>query len=251
MVQFGLIGKTLTHSLSEVYFKNKFTNLGLKDVYYSLYTMDNVADIQTLISKNPFLKGLNVTIPFKTDVMLYTNELDETVSAIGAVNTLKIYRDNKKTRIKGFNTDYLGFLDSLKALDYRKHKKALILGTGGSAKAVAYALDLLGIKYLFVSRQKKNEKTIGYKEINKDILNSYTLIVNTTPLGMYPELEDCPDIPFQCLDTKHLLYDLIYNPPKTVFLKKGQQQKAYICNGLNMLYIQAEYSWKIWNDENF
>jgi len=249
MRQFGLLGKGLTHSYSESYFNNKFSTLGLTDVCYNLFSVSDLTGMRDIISANPFLTGLNVTIPFKIDVINFVDELDESAKAIGAVNTLKILRQGKKTRIKGYNTDYLGFIESIKSMNYKIYKKALILGTGGASRAIAYALNLLSIDFLFVSRQQKNEATINYNDLTKDLLSRYSLIINTTPLGMYPDIKSCPDIPFQYLGRKHLLFDLVYNPDKTVFLQKGQQQNTYICNGLNMLYAQAEYSWKIWNDE--
>jgi len=249
MRQFGLIGKSLTHSFSENYFNNKFLALGLKDVQYNLLSINNLNELRDKILENPSLIGLNVTIPFKIDVLDYIDELDETAKTIGAVNTLKIKRHDNKINIKGYNTDYLGFSDSIKLLDYKIPKKALILGTGGASRAVAYTLKLFNIDFLFVSRQQRNETTINYNNLTKNILSHYTLIINTTPLGMYPDTESFPDIPFQYLSKKHLLFDLVYNPEETVLLQKALQQNAYICNGLNMLYAQAEYSWKIWNDE--
>jgi len=250
MTQYGLIGKTLKHSYSAEYFNKKFSALGLKDVSYDLFSIPDMKALMKLITESPSLKGLGVTIPFKTQVLSCVDVLDESARAIGAVNTLKIIRTDTKTIIKGYNTDYQGFMDSLKTLDVHKHKKALILGTGGASKAVAYALGLLKTDCLFVSRQLKNDKTINYNALNKDILSDYTLIVNTTPLGMYPDTESYPEIPYQFIGEKHLLYDLVYNPEITTFLLKGLQQNAYICNGLDMLYRQADYSWKIWNDED-
>ena len=251
MPLYGLIGKNLTHSFSEKYFKNKFSALGLKDTQYNLFPLSNLVNMKEVISANPSLMGLNVTIPYKIDVLNYVDELDINAKEIGAVNTLKIKRSGDIIKIKGYNTDYLGFLKSLKLLDYKAHKNALILGTGGASKAVAYVLKLLNIDFLFVSRQPNDEVTINYNDINKELLSRYTLIINTTPLGMHPDVRSFPDIPYQHLDEKYLLFDLVYNPEKTVFLDKGLQQNAYICNGLNMLYAQAEYSWKIWNDETF
>lgn len=251
MKQYGLIGKTLTHSYSADYFRKKISALGLNDVSYDLFPISNLNELKKLLTDNPYLKGLGVTIPFKIEILNYLNTLDVSAKAIGAVNTLKIERLNDKIILKGYNTDYSGFIDSLKSLDFQKHKKALILGTGGASKAVAYALDSLKIDFLFVSRQLKNEKTINYNELNKDIITDYTFIINATPLGMYPDTESCPEIPYQYIGKNHLLYDLVYNPEITAFLLKGLQQNAYICNGLDMLYRQAEYSWKIWNDEVF
>lgn len=249
MRQFGLIGKTLTHSLSATYFENKCAQLGLKNYKYNLYPIDSIAEIRTILNENPLIEGLNVTIPYKKDVLPYIDELDSVAKAIGAVNTLKIYRKNNTLRIKGYNTDYLGFLESIKNTNNVKHLNALILGTGGSSKAVAHALNVSGIKFLFVSRDNKDGKTIRYEDLNKDIISKHTLIVNTTPLGMFPHTETCPDIPYAFIGNNHFLFDLVYNPELTLFLEKGLKQNAYICNGLKMLYAQADYAWKIWNDE--
>jgi len=249
MRQFGLIGKSLIHSFSGDYFNRKFSDSGIKDAQFSMFSIPDISQIRDVISANPFLLGLSVTIPYKTDIIDYIDDLDEPAKAIGAVNSLKIIRQGDKIRIKGFNTDYLGFIDSLKTADYKKFKKALILGTGGASKAVAYALKILNIDFRFVSRDPKNLTIYSYSDLSKEVLSRYSLIINTTPLGMYPDIKTYPDIPYQHLNSQHLLFDLVYNPRETVFLNKGLQQNTYICNGLNMLYAQADYSWKIWNNE--
>ena len=251
MQTYGLIGKNLSHSYSADFFNDKFSTLGLTDVCYHNFPLESVNDLQKLLLNNPSIEGLNVTIPYKTQVLSQLDRWDKAVAIIGAANTLKIKRAEGKIKITGYNTDYLGFLEALKKIDYKKHKKALILGSGGASKAIAYALDLLDITYIFVSRQNKNNKTMLYHNLTQDLISEYTFIINTTPLGMEPAINSFPDIPYDFIGNKHLLFDLVYNPEKTVFLNKGLYQNAYICNGLNMLYAQANYAWKIWNDEGY
>jgi len=246
---FGLIGKTLSHSFSANYFNNKFLKLNLSNTRYELFSLEDLNDLFFLLQSNASICGLNVTVPYKTDIIQYLDEVDQTATVIGAVNTIKIDRTQSKIILRGYNTDYLGFSESLKHIAPFNHKKALILGSGGAAKAVAFALNLLKIEFLFVSRTVKNINTIGYNELNLDIIENHSLIINTTPLGMFPNIEEYPDIPYQYLNNKHFLYDLVYNPELSNFLKKGKEQNAYICNGLKMLFAQADYAWKIWNNE--
>ncbi len=249
MSHFGLIGKNLSHSLSASYFSKKFETLGLSSFQYKLYNISHISEIIDLIKSDKKLKGLNITIPYKTDVLPYLDSIDDEAKEIGAVNTLKILRGINSYKIMGFNTDCLGFKDSLTTHKNYKNHKTLILGTGGAARAVAYALKKLNIPYLFVSRNKTTPHSITYHELNEKYIRQYTLIINTTPLGMHPDIDTKPDIPYQFIGKKHFLFDLVYNPPITPFLRKGLEQNAYICNGLNMLYAQAEYSWKIWLNE--
>ncbi len=249
-MQFGLIGRNLSHSFSAAYFEKKFLSCGLHHYTYRIFDLENIGKLPELIDRTPDLMGLNVTIPYKSDVLSYVNSIDEATQAIGAANTLKIVREKDKTIIKAFNTDHLGFSDSLKQQLQGLHTHALILGTGGAARAVAYALGKHHMNYFFVSRSKKGNGVISYHDIDKGMMGKHTLIINATPSGMFPNLENSPEIPYKYLTHRHFLYDLIYNPALTEFLKKGQQQNAYICNGLNMLYAQAEYSWNIWQDEN-
>jgi shikimate dehydrogenase len=244
MKVFGLIGYPLTHSFSKKYFTEKFAILGLVDHTYELFPLENITDLPQLIANNPNLVGLNVTIPYKESVIPYLNSLDDTAKAVGAVNTIAI-RDGNLT---GYNTDVIGFSQSLKPLLHPHHERALILGTGGAAKAVAYVLKGLGIQYYFVSREKKNlPNCLTYTELNAAVFNACKLIVNTTPVGMYPNIDDAPALPYEFFTPQHLAYDLIYNPTKTEFMKRAALQGAHTVNGLNMLYSQAEAAWKIWS----
>jgi len=240
---FGLIGKTLSHSFSKKYFTQKFLKEGFSSYSYNNYELENITQFPTIIKNTTNLKGLNVTIPYKSEVIQYLHELDEAAETIGAVNTIKLV-DNK---LYGFNTDVIGFENSIKSLLQKHHTKALILGTGGAAKAIKFVFGKMGIEYLFVSRNKK-ENIISYSDLDEEILNKYSVIVNTTPLGTFPNIQEHPKIPYQHLYKKHLLYDLVYNPVETTFLKKGKERGVTIKNGLEMLELQAEASWKIWNN---
>jgi len=237
----GLIGYPLSHSFSKKYFAEKFERENINDWQYDLFPLERIELIPELLKKHPSLIGLNVTIPYKEAVIPYLNEVHES-AAFGAVNTIKI--DGKK--LTGYNTDVYGFEHSLKPLLKKHHKAALILGTGGAAKAVAAVFARLGIEFKYVSRTPSAGQ-FSYKNINNNTINNYTLIVNTTPLGMYPNTDACPDIPYQSLTSRHILYDLVYNPNVTTFLKNGKKQDTYIKNGLEMLYLQAEKAWAIWN----
>ena len=242
---FGIIGKSLNHSFSPQYFNNFFEELGIAEEYRA-FPLDKVADFPGLLLDNPNLKGLNVTIPYKESIISFLNELDQDARAIGAVNCIKI----ENGKLKGFNTDFLGFAQTLKPfLKLQNHQNALILGTGGASKAVAYALQSLNISYHFISRIKK-ENSFSYDELTDEIIKKHTLIINTTPLGTVPEIESCPEIPYNYLTKNHLLYDLIYNPAQSQFLKNGAQQGATIKNGYDMLIAQAQASWAIWQNED-
>ncbi|MCG8410441.1 MAG: shikimate dehydrogenase [Bacteroidales bacterium] len=245
MRKFGLIGKSLTHSFSKSYFTKKFEIEGIGDAVYQLYSLATIDEFKTLIKDNKEIVGLNVTIPYKTEIIPFLDDIDKSAQEIGAVNTIRFDRTDKGLRLLGFNTDYLGFLESIKPL-LKKDSKALILGTGGSSKAVAYALDIAGVEFVFVSRTPyKNQ--LSYNDLNKSILDEYNVIINTTPLGMFPDEDRYPKISYQYLSSRHILYDLIYNPEKTKFLNFGEQKGVTIKNGLEMLKIQANYSWGIWN----
>ena len=239
---FGLLGKTLKHSFSKAYFTNKFSELKLSDCSYENFELNSISELQELLSSNPSIQGLNVTIPYKQDVIPFLHEQNEIVRNVKACNCIKIVDD----KLHGFNTDVIGFQQSLKKLLEPHHRKALILGTGGSSKAVEYALKHLGIDYLFVSRSKK-EQVISYNELTQEILSNHSVIINTSPSGMYQNVTEAPQIPYQFITSQHLLFDLIYNPEKTIFLQRGEQQGAKICNGAEMLILQAEESWRIWN----
>ena len=247
----GLIGYPLSHSFSKKYFTQKFENEGLThDWEYELFPIESIEQLPDLLRGHPDFVGLNVTIPYKESVMYWLDELDQTAETIGAVNCIKII-DGK---LKGYNTDYYGFQKSLLGLISPSGSvdkgslniKALILGTGGSAKAVAYALKELKIPYQYVSRHK-SAHGLTYADLNETIMASHQLIVNCSPLGMSPNTEGCPAIPYECLGNQHFMYDLIYNPEETTFLKRGKERGASVKNGLDMLHFQAEKGWEIWN----
>jgi len=247
---FGLIGKSLEHSFSPVYFKEKFEKEGITDSFYQLFPLKTIDEFNQLISDFSELTGVNVTIPYKQSIIQFLDKIDFHAKHIGAVNTIKFERINQKLKLKGYNTDYLGFIDSLKPYLKDHHKSALILGTGGSSAAVAYALKILGINYIKVSRNPVKE-VMSYDSLTKEVLSEYKLIINTTPLGMFPNVDAYPEIPYSAISNKHLLFDLTYNPTKTIFLKKGEENGATIINGSEMLVRQAEYAWKIWNNIPF
>ena len=240
MRKYGLIGYPITYSFSPSYFKNKFEVEGIEDAQYDLYPLKHIDEYQDLKGK----AGLNVTIPYKEQVIPFLDELDQTAEEIGAVNTIK-FLPNGKT--KGFNTDIYGFEHSLKPLWEGRSKpaSALILGTGGASKAIQYVLNKLGIHFQRISR-KEGKGDMTYMEINNTILTEYSLIVNTTPLGTYPKVDAAPDLPYVGLTSRNKLYDLVYNPEKTLFLKRGLVQNCQVKNGLEMLHLQAEKAWEIW-----
>lgn len=242
MKRYGLIGRTLTHSFSKSYFTKKFEEQGINDCVYENYELKAIEEFQALFSSYPDIKGLNVTIPYKEDVVPYLTSMNDVVKEIGACNCIKIEGDD----LVGYNTDVVGFRNSLEPKLKPHHKKALILGTGGAAKAIRYVLNQLHIEYALVSRRKKFNE-LGYEDLGEDIFAEYHLVINTTPLGMYPNVEGDPDIPYEFLTPKHFLYDIIYNPEKTKFLCAGEKQGAQICNGYEMLIGQAEESWRIWS----
>jgi shikimate dehydrogenase len=244
MRRFGLIGKTLSHSFSKNYFTQKFAREHIDNCRYDLFELQTIEDLPALLLSNPGLEGLNVTIPYKQEVIPYLDETSDVVEEIGACNCIKIAGG----KLKGFNTDVVGFKRSLETHLLPGHDKALILGSGGAARAVQYALKELGIEYKLVSRRKTGEG-LGYEDIGEEILKKYSIIINTTPLGMYPNVDDAPPIPYEYVSSRHLLFDLIYNPEKTRFLQKGEAQGARIANGHDMLILQAEESWRIWNTE--
>lgn len=244
---FGLLGKNISYSFSKKYFTNKFNELGLSDYSYENFDMVSMDNFPLILNENiNSLKGLNVTIPYKEDIFKYLDELDEDAREIGAVNTIKILDG---FRLKGYNTDVYGFEKSLQPLLKSNIKYALILGTGGASKAIAYALKKLNISFLFVSRYPKNIETISYKEVDEKILNKFNLIINCTPLGTFPKIDEFPQIPYQFLNKKHLLFDLIYNPSVSKFLKKGREMGAKVKNGEQMLELQADKSWEIWSSK--
>ena len=245
MKKFGIIGYPLGHSFSPGYFNEKFQNEGI-DAVYEKHELPSITEFPEVISTNPELVGLNVTIPYKEKVMEYLDFVSPEATAIGAVNVIKVEHKGKKTALRGFNSDVIGFSRSIAPLLESHHKKALILGTGGASKAVNYALHQLGLATVFVSRTQK-DGTIQYENITPELLKEYEVIVNCTPCGMSPHFDECPALPYDALSSNNLLYDLIYNPDETLFLKNGRKQGAVTKNGLEMLLLQAEAGWEIWN----
>jgi len=241
-MKYGLIGYPITHSFSPAYFRDKFENLGLM-AKYELFPLEHIETISELV-KRENLSGFNVTIPHKSAIIALLDEVDEATLTIGAVNTVVV----QNGKMKGYNTDVIGFEKSLLKLIISPQNitKALVLGMGGSAKAVTYILDKLKIDYSIVNRTRS---IISYEKLTKDILKEYNLIINTTPLGMYPNVDICPKIPYEAIDKKYFLYDLIYNPEKTLFLSEGLKRGAKTMNGHDMLMLQAEAAWEIWNKE--
>jgi len=247
MKYYGLIGFPLSHSFSEKYFAEKFTREGIAGCSYVNYPMEHIGKLREWIIKQPELEGLNVTIPYKEKVLELLDELDNVAAGIGAVNTIKVLRKGGKLVLKGFNTDVYGFRTSLIPLLKPSYTRALILGTGGASKAVLYVLKNLGIDTTYVSRTGVDEKKLSYAQVTGEVVSKTSIIVNTSPVGMYPHIHECPDIPYEFLTPAHLLYDLIYNPVETRFLTNGRIMGASVTNGLQMLHLQAEKSWEIWN----
>jgi shikimate dehydrogenase len=242
MQLYGLIGYPLSHSFSKKYFTEKFRREGLDDCVYENFPLPAIEGLKEVLLK-PGLCGLNVTIPYKEQVLSFLDDASDVVKKIRACNCIRI----KDGKLYGHNTDVLGFEGSLKKkLNPFLHKKALILGTGGSAKAVEYVLSAMGISFRHVSR-KPSARSLSYEQLTPSVIDQHKLIVNTTPLGMYPNTVEAPPIPYQCLSPEHFLFDLIYNPEKTLFLKKGEERGALIQNGYEMLTLQAEENWRIWN----
>lgn len=244
MKVYGLIGYPLSHSFSKGFFAEKFAREGIRDCMYESFPIPEIGELPALIAQYPDLQGLNVTIPYKQVVMPYLDEMSPAAAQIGAVNCIR-FKDGRKT---GYNTDAIGFRRSLEPLLKSYHNKALVLGTGGAAKAVQYVLENLNIPYKLVSRQASAD-SVSYEQLDASIMASHTLIVNTTPLGMYPNVDAAPALPYEQLTDKHLLYDLIYNPAVTAFLRQGADRGATIKNGHEMLILQAEASWEIWNND--
>lgn len=242
---YGLIGYPLGHSFSENFFNQKFESEGI-DAKYVNFEIPSIDNLKNIIEENKNLSGLNVTIPYKEKIIPYLNEIDNNASSIGAVNVIKFSTDkNGSIKLKGYNSDIIGFCDSIKPLIMHYHTHALVLGSGGAAKAVACGLKSLGIEYILVSRSK-GENSITYAEITAEVMSKYKIIINTTPLGMYPHIDTCPNIPYELLTPEHLCYDLTYNPDITLFLKKASTYGAITKNGLEMLLLQAFAAWEIW-----
>jgi shikimate dehydrogenase len=242
---FGLLGKNISYSFSRGYFSKKFELLDLKKHEYKNFDIQNIVDFPAIIKSETFLGGMNVTIPYKEEVIPYLDTLDKTAKEIGAVNTIKF---TKRGNLKGYNTDVVGFENSILPFLKEHHKYALILGTGGASKAIAFALKKNNLKYKFVSRNPSRRNEISYPELTEEVLNKYHVIVNCTPIGTSPNIHISPNIPYQFLTEKHFLFDLIYNPAISAFLAKGKERGAGVKNGYEMLEMQAEESWRIWNE---
>lgn len=240
---FGLVGKNINYSFSVAYFSDKFQKENITDVLYKNFDIPDVTYFLQILKKHKDLKGLNVTIPYKQEIIPYLDKLSRKAEEVGAVNTIKI---TKKGKLKGYNTDVYGFKKSLKPFLKPHHKKALVLGTGGASKAVIYVLEKLGLEYKIVSRNPE-ENQLSYADISQEVMQEYMVVINCTPLGTSPNVEQCPELNYDYFTDKHLAFDLIYNPAETTFLRKAKQQGASIQNGYQMLVFQAEKAWQIWN----
>lgn len=247
MDKYGLIGYPLGHSFSIGYFNEKFQNECI-DATYENFEIPSIENLTEILDSNPELKGLNVTIPYKEKVISYLDSISPEARAIGAVNVIKVTHKGNKTELKGYNSDVIGFTQSIEPLLERYHRKALVLGTGGASKAIIFSLKSLGIETLTVSRYERHG-CVRYEDITPEMIKEYNVIVNCTPCGMYPQTDDCPNLPYEAMDSHTLLYDLIYNPDETLFLKKGKAQGATVKNGLEMLLLQAFASWNFWNSD--
>ena len=243
MKTYGLIGKSLSHSFSKKYFAEKFAHLGLTDSEYINIEIETIEEFTEKV-KELKLEGLNVTIPYKEAIIPYLDELDEVAKEIGAVNTV-VFKNGK---LKGYNTDAFGFHQSIKPFFKSQHERALILGTGGASKAVEYVFKQYGVEVMFASRNDSKNNVLNWNDINENVIKHHLLIINCTPLGMYPDVDAKPEISYSTLTDKHLLVDLVYNPEETLFLKLGKENEAKGINGLTMLQQQAEKSWRLWND---
>ena len=254
MTTYGLIGYPLGHSFSRKFFTEKFAKEGI-DAQYLNFEIPSIEEFPNIIKNNPTLKGLNVTIPYKQQVMQYLDDISEEAKAIGAVNVVKVSKEG----LTGYNSDVIGFVNSIKPLLKPHHKKALILGTGGASKAIRYGLEKkLGVETAFVSRRRPDgsphkggdiqgtERVFTYEEVTAEVLKEYEVIVNCSPVGMYPHVDECPALPYEAMNESNLLYDLVYNPLETLFMKKGAAQGATVKNGLEMLHLQAIASWEFW-----
>ena len=247
MDKYGLIGYPLGHAVSKNYFNEKFENEGI-DAKYINFEIPHIEDLTEILDTTPELKGLNVTIPYKEKVISYLDFISPEATAIGAVNVIKVEHKGNDVKLKGYNSDVIGFTRSIEPFLEPCHKKALILGTGGASKAINYGLKSLGLETVYVSRFER-PGTIQYDKITPEIIKEHNVIVNCTPVGMYPHTDECPELPYEAMDSHTLLYDLIYNPDETLFMKKGKEQGATVKNGLEMLLLQAFASWDFWHQE--
>ena len=248
MDKYGLIGFPLGHSFSISYFNQKFADEGI-NAKYENFEISSIDQLQEIIDTNITLRGLNVTIPYKEKVIEYLDSITPEAQAIGAVNVIRVTHEGNDVKLKGYNSDVIGFTQSIEPMLEKKwHKKALILGTGGASKAINYGLKSLGLETVFVSRYQR-PGTIQYESITPDVVKEYNVIVNCTPVGMYPHTEECPPLPYEAMDYHTILYDLIYNPDETLFMRRGREQGAEVKNGLEMLLLQAFASWEFWHEK--
>lgn len=248
MKTYGLIGYRLGYSFSKGFFTEKFEKEGLNDHEYVNFELDNIREFPSIFEQNKHISGLNCTIPYKQEIMPYLDEIDEEAAQVGAINTVKIIREGNETKLKGFNTDIYGFENSLMPMLNEKHTKALILGTGGASKAIKHILDKHSIDYLSASIEEELfENELRYEQIDASLIKERLIIINATPLGTYPKVDVCPPIPYEHITAEHVLFDLVYNPEETLFLKKGKEKGAATKNGLEMLHFQAIKAWEIWN----
>jgi len=247
MRTFGIIGFPLGHSWSAKYFNEKFQNEGIADAEYKVFPLESIEDFPKLLDSEPTLAGLNVTIPYKEKVIPYLDGLEGAAAETGAVNVIHFDRSGSRPILTGHNTDVAGFEQSLLNEGITLPRKALVLGTGGASKAVAWVLKKHGCNFLLVSRKPAGIGTIGYTDLTGEMIREHTLIINTSPLGMHPDIESCPDIPYHWLTKDHILFDLVYNPPETLFIKKGDEMGCKTVNGLGMLLEQAKKAWEAWN----
>jgi shikimate dehydrogenase len=249
MDKYGLIGYPLGHSFSISYFNQKFADEGI-NAKYENFEIASIDILPEILDKNPDLKGLNVTIPYKEKVIPFLDSVAPEARAIGAVNVIRVTHEKNKIILKGYNSDVIGFTQSIEPMiDKKLHKKALILGTGGASKAINFGLKSLGIEPIFVSRYER-ENALTYQQVTPEVVKEYNVIVNCTPVGMYPHTEECPQLPYEAMDNHTILYDLIYNPDQTLFMRKGAQYGADVKNGLEMLLLQAFASWEFWNGKD-
>ena len=247
MDKYGLISYPLGHSFSISYFNQKFADEGINATYEN-FEIPSIDDLPEIIDRYPNLRGLNVTIPYKEKVIPFLDSISPEARAIGAVNVIRVVHQKNKTLLKGYNSDVIGFTQSIEPmLDPKWHKKALILGTGGASKAINYGLKSLGIEPVFVSRYER-PGTIQYQSITPEVVREYNVIVNCTPMGMYPHTDECPQLPYEAMDSHTILYDLIYNPDQTLFMRNGAKYGAEVKNGLEMLLLQAFASWEFWHE---
>jgi len=248
MDKYGLIGYPLGHSFSISYFNQKFADENI-DAVYENFEIPSIDILPEIVDSNPNLRGLNVTIPYKEKVMPFLDYISPEAQAIGAVNVIRVEHNGDDTTLKGYNSDVVGFTQSIEPmLDAKWHKKALVLGTGGASKAITYGLHSLGLETVYVSRYER-PGTIQYDKITPEVIREYNVVVNCTPLGMYPHTEECPQLPYEAMDSHTILYDLIYNPDETLFMRKGREHGAEVKNGLEMLLLQAFVSWEFWHEK--